>query len=98
MNRQQRRASAKRSAKITPGPRANAPDALCEAGLALLRAGQPAEAENCCRQALAANADHAESLHLMGMVCLVRKHYELAVEWFARAIRQNPDQDRKSVV
>jgi tetratricopeptide (TPR) repeat protein len=91
MNRQQRRASAKHSAKIPAGPRAKTPDALCEAGLALLRSGQPMEAENCGIRALAANADHAGSLHLMGMVCLVRKRYDLAVEWFARAIRQNPD-------
>src|ERR1700730_17649562 len=91
MNRQQRRASAKHSAKSPAGPRAKTPDALCEAGLDLLRSGPAMEAETWGTRALPANADHAGSLHLMGMVCLVRKRYDLAVEWFARAIRQNPD-------
>ena len=51
MNRHQRRTAAK-SAKITPGPRAITPAALCELGFNFLKAGQVAEAEACSRQAL----------------------------------------------
>jgi len=44
----------------------------------------------CCRQALAADPNHAETLHLMGLLCLHAEQPDLAVEWIARAIRQDP--------
>ena len=50
-----------------------------------------AEAEQCGRQALALDSGHADSLHLMGLLCVAAKQYDLAIEWFAQAIRQNPD-------
>ena len=67
------------------------PAACFEAGLRLLKAGQMAEAEQCGRQALALDSGHADSLHLMGLLCAAAKQYDLAIEWFAQAIRQNPN-------
>ena len=54
-------------------------------------AGQLAEAEKCGRSALALDQSHADSLHLMGLLCMAGKQYDLAIEWFAVAIRQNPN-------
>ena len=55
-----------------------------------MRAGQYLDAQICCQQALAADANHAGSLHLMGLLSLQSKQYDHAVEWLARAIRQAP--------
>ena len=89
MNRHQRRTAAK-SAKITPGPRATTPAALCELGFNFLKAGQVAEAEGCSRQVLTQQPDHADALHLMGIVAFHKQQYDHAVEWIAGAIRQVP--------
>lgn len=89
MNRHQRRAAAK-SAKVAPGPRAATPAALIELGFKLLQAGQVAEAEGCCRQALTQQPDYADALHLMGIVAFHKQQYGQAVEWIAGAIRQTP--------
>jgi tetratricopeptide (TPR) repeat protein len=91
MNRHQRRASAKQSAKSPSLPRHETPAAFFEAGLRLLKAGQLAEAEKCGQQALAIDAGHADSLHLMGLLCFASKQNDLAIAWFAQAIRQNPN-------
>ena len=71
-------------------PDQHTPAAFFEAGLRLLRAGQFQDAEQCGRQALAIDARHADSLHLMGLLSMLAKEPALAVEWFAEAIRQNP--------
>ena len=55
-----------------------------------MQAGRYADAQLCCRQALAADPDHADTLHLMGLLSLQAKHDEHAVEWIAGAIRQDP--------
>jgi tetratricopeptide (TPR) repeat protein len=89
MNRQQRRA-ARQAGKAPSPPRLETPAAWFEAGLRMLQAGQIAEAEQCGRQALNLDQGHADSLHLMGMLCVASKQYDLAIEWFAMAIRQNP--------
>jgi tetratricopeptide (TPR) repeat protein len=91
MDRHQRRAPARQSGKSSGLARADTPAAFFEAGLRLLKAGELAGAEECGRQALTLDAGHADSLHLMGLLCSTAKRYELAIEWFARAIRQNPD-------
>jgi len=66
------------------------PDELCEAGHRLRRAGQPLEAANCCRQALALDEAHPDSLHLMGLLSLDAGQHDIAVEWIARAIERDP--------
>jgi tetratricopeptide (TPR) repeat protein len=85
MNRQQRRAFGKPS----KAPRPHTPAGYFEAGLRLLKGGQLQEAEQCGKNALALDAEHADSLHLMGVLCMLSKRPELAVEWFAQAIRQD---------
>ena len=67
------------------------PVAWFEAGLRLMQLGQIAEAELCGRNALALDQGHADSLHLMGMLCVSAGQYDLAIEWFAMAIGQRPD-------
>jgi tetratricopeptide (TPR) repeat protein len=103
MNRHERRAAARTSQKAQSGegstasrsqaanaPGTGDPAALYEAGLAHMRAGRQLEAQLCCRQALAADANHADTLHLMGLLSLHASQRDHAVEWIARAIRQDP--------
>ncbi len=91
MNRPQDRAAVRPTGESTSSPRQETPAAWFEAGLRLLQAGQLAQAEQCGRSALALDQGHADSLHLMGMLSLAAKQYDLAIEWFAVAIRQNPN-------
>ena len=86
MNRQERRAAGRKSQASEPGN----PAALCQAGLRHLRAEQYLDAQICCQQALAADSNHADSLNLMGMLSLHAKQYDHAIEWIARALRQDP--------
>src|SRR6266436_4789133 len=71
--------------------------ALYETGIAHLRAGRHLDAQICCQQALAIDAGHADTLHLMGLLSLQAGQYDHAVEWLSRAIRQTPNtQTRKT--
>lgn len=53
-----------------------------------LRAGEHLEAQLCCQRALQANPEYADALYLMGLVSAHAAQNDLAIEWFARAIRQ----------
>ena len=64
--------------------------ALYLTALGHLRAGRPREAETSCREALALDGDHADTLHLMGLLALQAEHYDQALDWISRAIRQAP--------
>jgi tetratricopeptide (TPR) repeat protein len=90
MSRQQRRTPGKSTAKAASPQREQTREALCAAALRLLQAGQPADAEAACRKALMLDAGHANALHAMGRVCLALGRQHLAIEWFARAITQDP--------
>jgi tetratricopeptide (TPR) repeat protein/ADP-heptose:LPS heptosyltransferase len=72
------------------GPEGASLEALFEAGLAQMRSGRFAEAELSCRQALAIDPGHAETLHLMGLLSLQQKQHDQAGEWLSRAIRRDP--------
>jgi tetratricopeptide (TPR) repeat protein len=92
MNRRERRVTAKKAnmgQEISKG----AATALYEAGFQHFRAGERLQAQIHCEQALAIEPQHAESLHLMGLLSLQTKQLDHAVEWFSRAIRQNPRTD-----
>jgi tetratricopeptide (TPR) repeat protein len=91
MNRHLRRASARQFTKPSSASRRETPRALFEAGLRLLKAGQLAEAEKCGQQALAIDAGHPDSLHLMGLIYFAAKQHDRAIEWFAQAIRKDPN-------
>jgi tetratricopeptide (TPR) repeat protein len=90
MNRRERRASARKSEKPSNGPGAGSAGALCEAAVGHLQAGRYLDAQVCCKQALALDAGHADTLHLMGLLHLQDGQYDFAIEWIARAIRQDP--------
>jgi tetratricopeptide (TPR) repeat protein len=91
MDRQPHKISAKQSDTNSATLAEDTPEAFFKAGLRLLQAGQLAEAEQCGRLALTIDQGHADSLHLMGLLCVASKQYDLAIEWFATAIRQRPD-------
>jgi tetratricopeptide (TPR) repeat protein len=89
MNRRERRAAGKVPAPpkaANPGPAA----ALYEAGIAHLRAGRMLDAQVCGQQALMADPEHADSLHLMSLITIAAEHFDLAVEWAQRAVAQDP--------
>ena len=88
MNRRERRAAAKKPQTGSIGDASAA--ALCEIGLSHLRAERFLEALLFCQRALAMDSGHADTLHLMGQLSFHDGQYDHAVEWIARAIRQNP--------
>src|ERR1700744_3415284 len=77
--------NARRSRSVTPTP-----VVLCSNGFRLRKSGRHLDAVKCCEHALSIDANHADALHLMGLLSFDKGHYDLAVEWIARAIRQNP--------
>src|SRR6202041_564672 len=87
MNRRDRRAGA-RTSKNT-----STPGSLCEAGLRHLQAGQYLDAQAYCQRALALDAGHADTLHLMGLLSLQAKQYAAAIDWIDRANRASPATD-----
>jgi tetratricopeptide (TPR) repeat protein len=76
------------------GKTAEQPAALSEAGMRHFRAGRLAQAEAKCRQALVADPQHADALHLLGLIHAQNDQVDLALECIAQAIRcsqANPD-------
>jgi tetratricopeptide (TPR) repeat protein len=57
--------------------------------LSLHRAGRLNEAEGFYRKILAREPDHAESLHLLGVIAYQGGHHEAAVDLIGKAIRRN---------
>jgi protein O-GlcNAc transferase len=66
------------------------PAQLYQAGFDHMRAGRSLEAQISCQRALALDPDHADTLHLIGLVSLQARQYDHAVEWMSRAIRVAP--------
>jgi tetratricopeptide (TPR) repeat protein len=92
MNRKQRRAAAKQGQ--TPGGSGAAAVTkgaidLLGAGIQNQQAGRLAEAEACYRRVLAVEPDHADALHLLGLVAHQARRSDLAVELIGRAIKRN---------
>jgi tetratricopeptide (TPR) repeat protein len=71
------------------GTTAERPAALSDAGMRHFRAGRLAQAEDKCRQALAADPQHADALHLLGLIHAQNDQVDLALECIAQAIRCN---------
>jgi tetratricopeptide (TPR) repeat protein len=90
MSRRERRIAARKPQTISNGSGADTPAALYETGLCHMRAERYLDAQICCQQALAIDSNHAGNLHLMGLLSLQAEQHDHAVEWIARAIRQNP--------
>ena len=62
---------------------------MLEKALGHHRAGRLAEAETIYRQILAVDAQHADSLHLLGMLEHQRGHHDIAIEMIRAAIAVN---------
>jgi tetratricopeptide (TPR) repeat protein len=92
MNRRDRRVAARKS-PATSKNSGNTAAALHEAGLGHLQAGRFLDAQMCCRQALALDAKHADTLQLMGLLSLHAKQYDAAIEWVGRANQADPKTD-----
>src|ERR1700722_14837107 len=90
MNRRERRVTARKSQPISNSAGAGTPSALHEAGRKYLQLGQSLDAQLCCQQALASDPNHADALHLMGLLSLHAQQYDHALEWIPRAIQQDP--------
>jgi tetratricopeptide (TPR) repeat protein len=92
MNRKQRRAAeaaAKRGGSASPRVAE-----LFAAGLAHHQAGRLAQAETHYREVLAAQPDHADALHLLGVIASRVGRHDVAVDLIGRAIAQVRDQVR----
>ena len=91
MNRRERRATGVK-ARSKPKPSGTqTPDALYQAGVDHRREGRNLDAQLCCQQALAIDPNHADTLHLMGLLSLDAKQFDHALEWITRAIEQAPE-------
>lgn len=90
MNRRQRRAASQKPENSSFNSTSIRPDSLYETGVGHARAGRYLDAQICCQQALAIDGNHADTLHLVGVLALQAEQYDHAVEWIARAIRQAP--------
>jgi tetratricopeptide (TPR) repeat protein len=66
------------------------PDALTEA-TRQIQAGNLHPAEEICRQVIETTPNHAQALHLLGVISQQVGRNEDAVEYFGRAIGANPD-------
>ena len=85
MNRRERRAAqSSNKTSVT---------ALGELARQHMQAGRPLDAQLCCQQALALDPDHAETLHLMGLLFLQARQYDHAIAWIDRASRQDRETD-----
>lgn len=84
MNRQERRA-AERQAKANPAAAAKAADQVFAQAEQLRREGRHAEAEALCRQALAHDPRHGQSLNLLGILSLNGGRLDQAIDLFGRA-------------
>jgi len=93
MSRRERRAVAKKAGVGLTAPGAGTVAALYQAGLSQMQAGQYLDAQLSCQQALAVDPNHADTLHLMGLLAFQAKQHDHAVEWISRAIRQEPKTD-----
>ena len=96
MNRKQRRRASKLG-QIPSNPAVKTGTVVVPPGVANLlgaglkhhQAGRLAEAEACYRRVLAAQPDHADALHLLGVVAHQAGRHDLAVELISQAIKQN---------
>jgi predicted O-linked N-acetylglucosamine transferase (SPINDLY family) len=96
MNRHRRRAAGKQgqpphNPAAASSPAIVPPDVaeFLADGVAHHRAGRLPQAETCYRQVLAVQPDHAEALHLMGVIAQQMGRHDVAVELIGRAIERN---------
>jgi tetratricopeptide (TPR) repeat protein len=98
MNRKDRRAAGRQGNGFSPPglpglpggmPAPPAATNLFAAAVRHFSAGQRAEAERFCREALTLDPNHAESLHMLGIIASQAGHYGDGVEFLGRALAVN---------
>jgi tetratricopeptide (TPR) repeat protein/SAM-dependent methyltransferase len=96
MNRKDRRAAQKQGrggAPFAPAP-SFGPGALggnlFASAVQYFRSGRMAEAERDCRHVLTVTPDHADALHLLGMIAHQTGHHDAALELIGKAVAVNP--------
>ncbi len=93
MNRKERRAAHKQGKGFGGPPGAGSfartGSNLFAAAVEYFRAGQLADAERRCREALAVDPNHADSLHLLGMIAFQVGRHDAAIELLGRALTLN---------
>jgi len=90
MNRHERRAAIRKSKTASKGIGAGNLTTLHEAALDHMRAGRRMDALLGCRNILARDAGHVDTLQLMGLLSLQARNYDDAIEWVGRADREDP--------
>jgi tetratricopeptide (TPR) repeat protein len=90
MGRRQRRLSGSERKTEPSGSAPPSLERLCEKGFRLRNSGRHLDAVQSCQRSLSIDPTHADTLYLMGLLSLDEQQFEIAVEWIARAIRQNP--------
>lgn len=90
MSRRERRAAAKGQQAAYGSTNFSTVAALYKSGRDHLAASRYLEAQLCCRQILDIDPNHADTLHLMGILSNHLGQYDHALEWFSRAIRRTP--------
>jgi tetratricopeptide (TPR) repeat protein len=93
MNRRERRGAARTSRPVSTGAGAGTAAELCDAGFRHFHAGRLLDAQLCAEQALAKDAGHADSLHLLALLSFQARHHDHALQWIARAIQCDPKPD-----
>jgi Flp pilus assembly protein TadD len=93
MNYRERRAAAKGSKVARNAPTETTASAFYEVGLQHLLGGRHLDAQMCCQKALALDSEHADTLHLLGLLCLQTGQYDQALAWISHAIRRQPKTD-----
>jgi tetratricopeptide (TPR) repeat protein/SAM-dependent methyltransferase len=96
MNRKDRRAAQKQGkggGVFAPAP-SFAPAALganlFASAVQHFRSGRMADAERYCRDLLTVTPDHADALHLLGMIAYRTAHHDAALELIGKAVALNP--------
>jgi protein O-GlcNAc transferase len=88
MNRQQRRAAGKQATSTSKAVTHVDAALPFNEGLAHHQAGRLVEAEKAYRRVLAAQPDHADALHLLGVLAIQSGRPDIAVELIGQALRQ----------
>jgi tetratricopeptide (TPR) repeat protein len=91
MNRKGRRQAAKTFKVRSGASEAEGISAFHAEASTHLREGRWLDAQLCCEQALALEAENPKTLHLAGIACFNSGQYGQAIEWFSRAIRRQPE-------
>jgi Flp pilus assembly protein TadD len=73
-------------------------EALFQQAVRLHQAGRLAEAEPLYRQLLAASPDHADALHMLGVLAMQAGHPRPALDLIDQAIARRPDADPRGAI